>query len=680
MIRSIVMALLSAAVVTAATIPAENPHIYTGGRVTPDFTYDWPGVYFKTKFTGTSLKVRFAGDGQYNIFIDGTEQEKLYTQGPMQSYDVASGLTGGTHTLLISKVNETNSSTQQFGGFELDDTASLQEPEVSGRLIEYIGDSFMAGYAAESGSNSADHPDPNTAILDSTNTFKAFPAVAARTLGAEYMVHAYSGLGVHNDANGNKAQTLPAYYDYTLHSSKSAPWDFTARTPDIVVIGLQINDFNGKATQEEYESALNSFVESILLNYVGYPYIILNSTSVYQHAEAQIAVKNVVESQKAKGNKVFLFNYEYFELGFSAWNAVHWHPNVEEHAAVGAKLANHINDIVTEQGWPTKDIPKPPFTLITSAEKGTISVSPEKAEYDLDEKVTLTARAAEGYRFANWIGSGQSDNSPEITISMKRNMLIKAVFTPKQGTPGDDLVPLAEWKTEADSYGSSVAVSQSNNLISAEFTIAAQPDAKTWPWAILSASTGNSLEGATHIGLTYTGSVEFGIMLPQPATMDGTSYQAKLPPAESPREVIYSIEEQFARPGWSTGDVPLDLAKVRMVSFFPIIGSDGSGSFGISKLVVYGSSFGDVSVDPVNRLTSIRTAKITGDMKLQIHRSGNYTISLYQMNGKEIARISDRFDTGAHDMTRLTAGISPSVYAVVIRGVGAQVVQKIVLK
>lgn len=343
--------------VFAKNIQPSDTNIKYGGRISSNYEYDWPGIYIKTKFTGTSISAIFSGDGQYNVFVDGVEKNKIWTSGTNISYSIASGLSPQEHTIFISKVNETNYSKQAFGGFEIDDDASLIEPDVHEHKIEYIGDSFMVGYAAESGSNSASHPNPTKAIIDSTNSYKAFPAVSARIVDAEYMINAYSGLGVLNDANGNVNQTVPNCYDYTLHASKSIPWNFSSWIPDIVVIGLEINDFIGNANQATYEDALHAFIARIRNNYNGHPYFILNATTVYQHPEALVAVTNVVNKQVSMGNKVFYFNYEYFDLGFSAWNAVHWHPNVEEHAAVGTALAEKIDEIVIENSWPQKETP-----------------------------------------------------------------------------------------------------------------------------------------------------------------------------------------------------------------------------------------------------------------------------------------------------------------------------------
>lgn len=344
-----IIAFINYETLSEQTITPDNSTMKYFGRVSSDYEFDWPGIYLKVNFTGTSIKAVFSGNGQYNVFIDGNEYDKIWSAG---THTIATNLKDTVHSLLITKVNETNWKTSTFEGLIIDDNATLLEPIIKEHRIEYIGDSFMVGYASESGSNSSDHPNPTKAVSDSTNTYKAFPAVSARTVGVEYQVNAYSGLGVLNDGKGDTAETLPTYYDYTIHSDKSVLWDFSKWIPDIVVIGLEINDFVGGAEQLPYENALNSFIEKIRSNYNNHPYFILTSTSVYQSPEALIAVENVVNSQSDEGHKVFLFNYEYFNLGFSAWNGVHWHPNVEEHAAIGASLADKIDSIVNEYGWP----------------------------------------------------------------------------------------------------------------------------------------------------------------------------------------------------------------------------------------------------------------------------------------------------------------------------------------
>ncbi len=331
------------------SVSPQNPLIQYYGRMTADYEYDWPGFIIKASFTGTSISARFKGNCRYNVFIDGIAQNELVVT-TENLYPLSSSLEDKTHEIIITKRSETNWSSAQFLGFEIDETAELVDAgNRPNHRIEYIGDSFMVGYGNEHPSNSSGG---ETEYIEKTNTYLAFPAVSARALGVEYQVNAYSGLGVVNDCNGVTTNTLPAFYDYTLQSKKSGSWDFKSWIPDIVVIGLGINDFNGGASKEDYKTAYHSFIERIRNNYDDHPYFVVATTSVYQHPEALTAGEEIVNEQQAQGNKVFLFNYEYFDLGFSSWSALHWHPYIDEHAAIGESLASRINNIISTEGWP----------------------------------------------------------------------------------------------------------------------------------------------------------------------------------------------------------------------------------------------------------------------------------------------------------------------------------------
>lgn len=330
-------------------ISANNPLIQYYGRVNENHEFDWPGIYIKASFIGSSISAKFTGICRYNVFIDNVQQNELIISSS-GTYPIASNLESGEHTILITKRNETNWSKAQFQGFVIDDNASLVDPGLRPtHKIEYIGDSFMVGYGNEHHSNSTGG---NTEYVEKTNTYLGFPSVSARTLGVEYQINAYSGLGVINDCNGSTTNILPNFYNYTLQSSKSGSWNFSSWIPDIVVIGLGINDFNGGASAADYEAAYHNFINRIRTNYNNHPYFIILTTSVYQHPEALTSGEAIVSKQQADGHKVFLFNYEYNDLGFSSWSALHWHPYIDEHAAIGNALAARINEIIASEGWP----------------------------------------------------------------------------------------------------------------------------------------------------------------------------------------------------------------------------------------------------------------------------------------------------------------------------------------
>ena len=66
------------------------------------------------------------------------------------------------------------------------------------------------------------------------------------------------------------------------------------------------------------------------------------------------------------------------------------------------------------------------ITINTNGE-GNVNKSPDKANYDDGEQVTLTANPASGYEFAGWSGDASGTDNP-ITITMNSNKTVTATF------------------------------------------------------------------------------------------------------------------------------------------------------------------------------------------------------------------------------------------------------------
>jgi len=67
------------------------------------------------------------------------------------------------------------------------------------------------------------------------------------------------------------------------------------------------------------------------------------------------------------------------------------------------------------------------YTLNTTAVNGTVAKSPDKANYNSGDTVTLTATPNTGYNFANWSGDVSGTNS-SVTITMNSNKSVTANF------------------------------------------------------------------------------------------------------------------------------------------------------------------------------------------------------------------------------------------------------------
>ncbi len=101
-------------------------------------------------------------------------------------------------------------------------------------------------------------------------------------------------------------------------------------------------------------------------------------------------------------------------------------------ARAGADLGstNPVNFTITGQHTITAYFKPAQFTLsviASPADKGSVTRSPNKASYDFNEAVTLTAVPVSGWVFAGWSGDLTGTTNPA-TVNVTKNMVITATF------------------------------------------------------------------------------------------------------------------------------------------------------------------------------------------------------------------------------------------------------------
>ena len=101
-------------------------------------------------------------------------------------------------------------------------------------------------------------------------------------------------------------------------------------------------------------------------------------------------------------------------------------------ARAGANLGstNPVNFTITGQHTITAYFKPVQFTLnvtASPADKGSVAKSPNKAAYDYNEAVTLTATPVAGWAFAGWSGDLTGTTNPA-TVNVTKNMNITATF------------------------------------------------------------------------------------------------------------------------------------------------------------------------------------------------------------------------------------------------------------
>ncbi|MCB0474314.1 MAG: electron transporter RnfD [Flavobacteriaceae bacterium] len=197
----------------------------------------WSGTTIQANFKGRSIDALFddtKGDNYYDIIIDQGAPTIFRPDTLKQYYTLASGLSKGKHHIEIFKRTEWTRGTSSFYGFKIKGHPDLlSKPAAVKRKIEFYGNSITAGYAVEDFSGK-DRPDSTF-----TNNYLSYAAITARHFNAQYQCICRSGIGI---TVSWFPQIMPELYYRLDPNDENSHWDFSAYTPDIVVINLFQND------------------------------------------------------------------------------------------------------------------------------------------------------------------------------------------------------------------------------------------------------------------------------------------------------------------------------------------------------------------------------------------------------------------------------------------------------
>lgn len=353
---------------TMVQVNASNPNIQYTGRINNtdpnNVIFSFPGVSIKAKFQGTAIDAIFTEYGSggaqttnyFNVIIDGGAPTVLKLSSAQTVYQLARNLADTEHTIELFKRTESSVGKVAFKGFQLVSGKTLVTPNaLPSKKIEFIGNSITCGYGNESSAN------PPVAGFTSVNenNYKAWGAVTARNLNAQYSCVAYSGRGLYRNNSGTMTGTLPLIYDQSIADDASASWDHTRFTPDVIVINLGTNDFAAEVSSAAWavsETTFGTTYKNFIAKLRGYypNASIICAVGVMmsdyypsggQHwTRIQSYVSNVVSQVKAAGdNKVYYFKMDPQSPPYGE----DWHPTAATDASMATALTSFINTNIT---------------------------------------------------------------------------------------------------------------------------------------------------------------------------------------------------------------------------------------------------------------------------------------------------------------------------------------------
>ena len=412
---------------TMNTILPGNPNIRYMGRI--DFTnpdkplFAYPNITIKANFEGTSLNLLLkdynGSDFTNNYFqssIDGSIPVKFLVTSSQQTYPIARNLTDGIHSVEIVKVTESYNGECQFLGFQTDTLKNLVTIDPLPDLkLEFYGNSITCGYGIEGGAQPA-----------SDNSSKAYPAVAARELNAQFHTISYSGIGV---VKGFPSFLMYQMYNRIIANTTYIPlpaknsWDFTTYIPDYVIVALGTNDYNlgfgaGTISAATFNAGYNSLVSKIRLAYPNTHIICTNSPMISDIKLGNAISGNVNTFNTAGDNKIHYFAFTHMQGGGAGG-----HPGIADGQTNGKELAAYIRTLMNSTSIgdidKNSDITLFPNPAVTNLSITNLSPGSLISVRGLDAKTISTQRvdqSSANFNVSNWnkgiyLFSIQSENS-----------------------------------------------------------------------------------------------------------------------------------------------------------------------------------------------------------------------------------------------------------------------------
>jgi lysophospholipase L1-like esterase len=345
-----------------STAPAAAPtavldQVHTVGRIRAAGSavqFTWPGTYFEGRFSGTGVGlVLNDANNDYVVQVDGKDVATLVTPG--QGTQWVRNLTNAEHTVRLAKRTESPWAAGEFGGLvAADGGAILAKPAPRTRQIEFIGDSWTAGYGNMSTTRDCS---ANGGVTRNSNADATFGALTAKGLNADYQINAWSGQGMVRNYNGGSPESnFRTYYETDLQALyNSQTWTVPSTwKPQVVVIGLGINDFSTAlnagekwtsidALAADYRTAYLAFLDKLRARYGASTQIVLTYPDLsYQTTAFADSIKKIVATRNAAGDsRVSALYYDNNAIGLDALGC-DWHPSLHDDRILADVLTAHL--------------------------------------------------------------------------------------------------------------------------------------------------------------------------------------------------------------------------------------------------------------------------------------------------------------------------------------------------
>lgn len=298
----------------------------------------WSGSELRARFTGNQLTLRLApsrgGINHFTVEVDGRRHAlALRGDGPADWRLPLPGTQEGEHELRLLKRTEASQAESVFLGLRLAPGGRLLDPPPARPLkLEFYGDSITAGAC------NGDIAEDQYADLSTHDGTRAYGAVTAERLGADYVGIAVSGIGI--TATWDQLLMPEVWNRYAPRlDAPVAPPD--ARAPDVVLLNLGQNDHGfpaskGQSIAADFAPRYLAFVRQLRGRYPNAKIVLLMGGMSAPREQPAIprAVLGAVQTLRAEGDtQVWSYRFEAF-----SWA----HPRIDVHALMADELTRFL--------------------------------------------------------------------------------------------------------------------------------------------------------------------------------------------------------------------------------------------------------------------------------------------------------------------------------------------------
>lgn len=200
----------------------------------------------------------------FTVIINGEERQVLASTLGIKYHKIAVNSPDSFALIQVFKRTEASCAVAHFNGVKFE-KGEFKRPDEKGRKIEWIGDSFMAGYGNLVSIAPPPSGNPSTGFhAENEDGYNAFGAISSRKLNADYSSVVYSGHGVYRNFDTSEDFTLPEIYPYIFPKEDGAKtYDFSFK-PDLIVIKIGTNDFGAEMRKPPVMADSSRFVSTYI--------------------------------------------------------------------------------------------------------------------------------------------------------------------------------------------------------------------------------------------------------------------------------------------------------------------------------------------------------------------------------------------------------------------------------